>query len=146
MTADSHVNAVSTQSSWRISSQGPLTRAAARAATASPRDVAAWTSRTLINPRQRRAVELHAAPDPVTAAEVPPATSRPPRRRSGGTLRPYKNSYNSVSQLSTTSATRSLRPSIARRRMPTTVGVVTWNDSTLETKSYYLPMGFSQRL
>ncbi|ETN09616.1 hypothetical protein PPTG_11944 [Phytophthora nicotianae INRA-310] len=78
MTADSHVNAVSTRSSSRISSQGPLTRAAARAATASAYLVR-WTG-PLDDSWEPREVLLADVPDCVEAYEAGLLRGATPRR------------------------------------------------------------------
>ncbi|KAG3204932.1 hypothetical protein PC128_g1617 [Phytophthora cactorum] len=75
--SDQLMNAVETCRSLHPTSGGVRTRSAARAVATSPQDLAAWTSRMLIYPRQGQAVELQATPVATTTPTTPPTNFSP---------------------------------------------------------------------
>ncbi|KAG2986203.1 hypothetical protein PC121_g22284 [Phytophthora cactorum] len=84
------LNGVTTRRGTTATAQGVCTRTAMRAV---PSKIADWTSRTLINPLQRRrAVEYRESPGSAGTAQPPPANLTPVQSHSRATLRPLKTS------------------------------------------------------
>ncbi|KAG3080882.1 hypothetical protein PI124_g19271 [Phytophthora idaei] len=131
------LNSVTTRHGAKAATQGVRTRADTRVA---PSTIAAWTSRTLINPRQRRrAVEFQATPDSVTATESPPANFDPdpePQHHDAAAAQDFVQQRESVMRWRLLSTTK--------RNTRTDEGARMWRNLPWKAAYCYLPTASHQ--